>query len=59
LAEPFVPQPGDLVLELLDQQRLVVDLRVMLLPLGQQHRLQRLDVIGERFSGGQAHRAIE
>ena len=58
LAEPFVPQLGDLVLELLDQQRLVADLRAMRLPLGQQHRLQRLDVVGERFSGGRGHIAI-
>jgi hypothetical protein len=35
LAEPVVPQPGDLVLELLDQQRLVANLRAMRLPLGQ------------------------
>ena len=48
LAEPLVPQLGDLVLELLDQQRLVADLRAMRLPLGQQHRLQRLDVVGQR-----------
>ena len=30
----------------------------MRLPLGQQHRLQRLDVVGERFSGGRGHSAI-
>jgi hypothetical protein len=58
LAEPFVPQPGDLVLELLDQQRLVANLCAIRLPLGQQHRLQRLDVVGERFSSGRGHSAI-
>src|SRR5258707_12213249 len=58
LAEPFVPEPGDLVLELLDQQRLVAALRTMRLPFGQQHRLQRRDVVGEGFSSGRAHRAI-
>jgi hypothetical protein len=58
LAEPFVPQLGDLVLELLDQQRLVAHLGAMRLPLGQQHRLQRLDVVGERFSGWRGHIAI-
>jgi len=35
------------VLELLDQQRPIVDLGAMRLTLGQQHRLQRLDVIGK------------
>jgi hypothetical protein len=58
LAEPFVPQLGDLVLELLDHQRLVANLRAIRLPFGQQHRLQRLDVVGERFSGGRGHSAI-
>jgi len=58
LAEPFVPQLGDLVLELLDQQHLVADLGAIGLPLGQQHRLQRLDVVGKWFSGGRGHSAI-
>ncbi len=58
LAEPVVPQPGDLVLELLDQQRLVANFRAMRLPLGQQHRLQCLDVIGERLRSGRGHSVI-
>lgn len=52
LAEPLMLQLGDPVLELLDLQRLVANLRAIRLPLGQQHCLQRLDVVRKRFSGG-------
>ena len=49
--EPLMQQLGDPVLELLDPQRLVTKLGAMRLPLGQQHRLQCLDVVGQRFIG--------
>jgi len=58
LTEPVVPQPRDLVLKLLDLQGLLVDLGAMRLPLGQQHRLQRLDVVGQRLGGGRGHSTI-
>jgi hypothetical protein len=41
-----VLQLGDPVLELLDPKRLVAELGAIRRPLGQQHRLQRLDVVG-------------
>ena len=58
LAEPLMLQLGDPVFELLDPQRLVTKLGAMRLPLGQQHRLQRLDVVGQRFIGWCGHSAI-
>ena len=47
-------QLGDLVPQLLDQQRLMVQLGTM----SQQHRLQRLDVVGEGLIEGRGHAAI-
>ena len=58
LAEPLVPQLGDLLLELLDLQHLIAHLRAMRLPLRQQHRLEGLDVVGERFGSGGGHSVI-
>ena len=54
LAEPFVPQLGDDVLQLLDHQRPFARIglrRQTRRPLGEQHRFQRLDMVGQRFIG--------
>jgi hypothetical protein len=58
LPEPLMLQLGDPVLELIDPQRLVTKLGAMRLPLGQQHRLQRLDVVGKGSIGLECHSAI-
>src|SRR5262245_24069544 len=57
LAEPLVPQLPDRVFELLDQQRAVLRFTFRSearRTLGNEHRLQRLDIIRQRISG--AHR---
>jgi hypothetical protein len=57
LAEPLVPQLPDRVFELLDQQRAVLRLPLRghaRRTLGNEHRLQCLDIIGQRIIG--AHR---
>jgi|LNAP01.1.fsa_nt_gb hypothetical protein len=54
LAEPFVPQLGDGVLQLLDQQRPLLRTRLRCparRPFSQQHLLQRLDVVGQGIVG--------
>jgi hypothetical protein len=61
LAEPLVPQLRYGVLQLLDLQRPLVRLRFRRparRPLGQQHRLQRLDVFGKWVIGRRGHIAI-
>jgi hypothetical protein len=57
LPEPLVPHLPDRVLELLDQQRAVRRLALCHHPrraLGNQHRLQRRNIIGQRIIS--AHR---
>jgi hypothetical protein len=57
LTEPLMPQLADRVFELLDQQRTVLRFALRgdaCRTLGNEHRLQRLDIIGQRISG--AHR---
>ena len=62
LAELLVPQLGDRVLQLLDQQRRArapaASAGQARRPLGQQHRLQRLDVVGKGIIGRRGHSAI-
>src|SRR5215218_3787454 len=56
LPEPFMLQLGYPLLELLDAQGLLAQLGAISLALGQQHRLQRFDVVRKR--GIDAHTAI-
>jgi len=61
LAEPLVPQLRYGVLQLLDLQRPLVRLRFRRparRPLGQQHRLQRLDVFRKGIIGRRGHITI-
>jgi hypothetical protein len=58
LAEPLVPQLRYGVLQLLDLQRPLVRLRFRRRPLGQQHRVQRLDVFGKWVVGQRGQVAI-
>jgi hypothetical protein len=58
LAEPFVPQLPDRVFELIDQQRAVLRLALRghaRRTLGNEHRLQRLDIIEQRIIVAHRH----
>ena len=58
LTEPIMLQLGNPLLELLDAQGLLAQLGAISLALGQQYRLQRFDVVGQRSIGSLLHIAI-